>query len=133
MMDIKQIRNDEDLDAAIAEVERLMLLNPKRGSPDGDRLEAMADLVAAYEAKHYPIDPDDPVDMTLTPYKGQHAHVRFELNDGIFAGRLAGINDIVTFEAETIEELQEAFHDAVDDYLETCSKIDRKPHSTVSG
>ena len=87
MMDIKQIRNDEDLDAAIAEVERLMLLNPKRGSPDGDRLEAMADLVAAYEAKHYPIDPDDPVDMTLTPYKGQHAHVRFELNDGIFAGR----------------------------------------------
>lgn len=32
-MDIKPIRNDDDLDASIAEVGRLMDLNPERGIP----------------------------------------------------------------------------------------------------
>ncbi|MCE2563385.1 type II toxin-antitoxin system HigA family antitoxin [Komagataeibacter sp. FNDCF1] len=64
-MDIKPIRNDDDLDAAIAEVGRLMDLNPEPGSPDGDRLEVMADLVAAYEARHYPIGLPDPIDAIL--------------------------------------------------------------------
>lgn len=62
-MDIKPIRNDDDLKAAITEVGRLMDLHPERGSPDGDRLEIMADLVAAYEAKHYPIPAATPLDI----------------------------------------------------------------------
>ncbi|MCH4090724.1 helix-turn-helix domain-containing protein [Acetobacter sp.] len=64
-MDIKPIRNDDDLDAAIAEIGRLMELNPKHGSQDGDRLEIMTDLVSAYEDRRYPVGLPDPIDAIL--------------------------------------------------------------------
>jgi HTH-type transcriptional regulator / antitoxin HigA len=39
-----------------------MAADPKLGTPDGDRLDVLATLVQAYEARHYPIDPADPVE-----------------------------------------------------------------------
>ncbi|BCI68084.1 hypothetical protein AAJCM20276_27080 [Acetobacter aceti] len=65
--------------------------------------------------------------MSKMTYKGYHARVEFEPNDGVFAGRLAGINDIITFEADNVKGLEEAFHEAVEDYLETCQSIGKDP------
>lgn len=53
--DLKPIRNEADYDAALEEVERLW--GAKSGTPDGDRLDVLATLIDAYEAKHHPIDP----------------------------------------------------------------------------
>ncbi|GAO00852.1 transcriptional regulator [Komagataeibacter xylinus NBRC 13693] len=58
--DLKPIRNEADYDAALEEVGRLW--GAKSGTPDGDRLDVMATLIDAYEAKHHPIDPPDPVE-----------------------------------------------------------------------
>lgn len=58
--DLKPIRNEADYDAALEEVGRLW--GAKSGTPDGDRLDVLATLIDAYEAKHYPIDPPDPVE-----------------------------------------------------------------------
>ena len=58
--DLKPIRNEADYDAALDEVGRLW--GAKSGTPEGDRLDVLATLIDAYEAKHHPIDPPDPVE-----------------------------------------------------------------------
>jgi len=61
-MEIKAIRTEADYRAALQEVSALIDLDPAVDSPDGERLEVMGALVQAYEAKHYPIDPPDPIE-----------------------------------------------------------------------
>ena len=57
-MKIRILKNEADYEAALAEIEKIMV-NPK---PDADRLELLALLVSDYEDKHYPIDMPDPVE-----------------------------------------------------------------------
>jgi HTH-type transcriptional regulator / antitoxin HigA len=61
-MHIKPIRTKADHKATLKEVSRLVDLDPARGTLDGDRLDVLSTLVAAYEAKHYPVGPADPVE-----------------------------------------------------------------------
>jgi HTH-type transcriptional regulator/antitoxin HigA len=60
IVDIKPIRTDADYQAALREVESLM--PAEFGTPEGDRLDVLATLVEAYEAKHYPMEAADPVE-----------------------------------------------------------------------
>ena len=60
--------------------------------------------------------------MTAISYKGHFANVEFDAEDEIFTGRLAGVNDVVGFHADTVENLKAAFREAVDDYIDTCGK-----------
>jgi predicted HicB family RNase H-like nuclease len=71
--------------------------------------------------------------MKALSYKGFSAVVEFDADDMIFTGRLAGINDVVGFHADTVEALVEAFHEAVDDYVETCDRIGKPPEKAHSG
>jgi predicted HicB family RNase H-like nuclease len=66
-------------------------------------------------------------------YKGYSARIEYDDEDGIFTGRLAGIRDGVGFHADTVEGLREAFHEAVEDYLETCAKVGKEPQRAFSG
>lgn len=66
-------------------------------------------------------------------YKGYSARVEYDDEDGIFTGRIAGIRDGVGFHADTVEGLREAFREAVEDYLETCTKIGKEPQREFSG
>ncbi len=61
-MEIKAIRTEADYLAALREVSALIDLDPASDSPEGERLEVLGTLVQAYEAKHYPIDPPDPIE-----------------------------------------------------------------------
>lgn len=58
--DLKPIRTEADYEAALVEVESLW--GAKSGTPMGDRLDILATLIDAYEAKHYPMDPPDPIE-----------------------------------------------------------------------
>lgn len=69
---------------------------------------------------------------TMT-YRGYSALIAYDDEDGILTGRIAGIRDGVGFHADTVETLREAFHEAVDDYIETCAKIGKEPQKTYSG
>ena len=62
------------------------------------------------------------VSMKAMVYKGYAARVEFVAEDAVFAGRIAGISDVVGFHATSVPELIAAFHEAVDDYLDTCAK-----------
>ena len=59
-MDIKPIRTEEDYRAALREIESLMSAEP--GSPEGERLDVLVTLLAAYEQQHFPMDLPDPVE-----------------------------------------------------------------------
>ena len=62
-MDIQPIKTEADYDRALAEINVLWGAEPD--TLDGDRLDILMTLVEAYETKHYPIDPPDPVDAIL--------------------------------------------------------------------
>lgn len=58
--EIKPIRTQRNYEAALSEVERLW--GSKLGTPEGDRLDALATLIEAYEAAHYPMEPPGPIE-----------------------------------------------------------------------
>jgi predicted HicB family RNase H-like nuclease len=60
-------------------------------------------------------------------YKRYAGSIEFEDEDMVFYGRVLGIRDIVTFEADTVEELVKSFHSSVDDYLAFCKERGTKP------
>ncbi|MDF1881292.1 type II toxin-antitoxin system HicB family antitoxin [Sulfurimonas sp. MAG313] len=43
------------------------------------------------------------------------------------------IDDLVTFEANSADELENNFHAVVDDYLETCKTLNREPQKVYKG
>jgi len=59
--------------------------------------------------------------------------VDFSAEDKIFHGRLCGINDIISFEGHSVEELEQDFKEAVEDYFETCAGMDKQPQKPFSG
>jgi predicted HicB family RNase H-like nuclease len=69
---------------------------------------------------------------TMT-YKGYAARIEYDDDDAILTGRIAGIRDTVGFHGNTVEGLRNAFHDAVEDYIETCAKIGKEPQKSYSG
>jgi HTH-type transcriptional regulator/antitoxin HigA len=59
-MNIKPIRTKSDYRAALREIEGLM--DARAGTPEGERLDVLATLVEAYEAKNFPMDLPDAVE-----------------------------------------------------------------------
>ncbi len=60
MKDVEPIRNEEDYNAALEQIDRLMDAEP--GTAEGDRLDVLVTLVEAYEDKHWRIDSPDPIE-----------------------------------------------------------------------
>jgi predicted HicB family RNase H-like nuclease len=66
-------------------------------------------------------------------YKGYFAKVVFDEDEDIFHGEVLNLQDVITFEGETVDELRLAFHDSVDDYLEFCAERGEDPEKPYSG
>jgi predicted HicB family RNase H-like nuclease len=69
----------------------------------------------------------------ILEYKSYYGSVQFSSEDEVFYGKLLGIDDLVTFEGGSVRELKKAFHEAVDDYLETCAEVGKDPDKTYKG
>jgi len=61
-MEIRPLRSERDYDWALREIERYFENEPRRGSPEADRFDVLTDLIEAYEARHWPIDPPEVID-----------------------------------------------------------------------
>lgn len=66
-------------------------------------------------------------------YKGYRGTVSFSAEDRVFFGTIHGINDLVTFEGESVNELETAFCEAVDDYLDICARFGKTPEKAYKG
>ena len=61
-MNIHPIRTESDYKAALREVSALVDADPAPDTPEGERLDVLATLVQAWEARHFPIGAPDPVE-----------------------------------------------------------------------
>lgn len=59
-MNIKPIRNDDDLRAAFKRLE--VVYQAQEGTPEADEMEILVTLIEAYEHKHFPMGVTDPVE-----------------------------------------------------------------------
>lgn len=66
-------------------------------------------------------------------YKGFIGTVHFSAGDKVFHGKIEGIDDLVTFEGHSVEELIKAFHNEVDDYIALCKEMGKEPIRSYKG
>lgn len=59
-MNIKPIRNDDDLLAAFRRLE--VIFQSAEGTPESDEMDILVTLIEAYENKHFPLGAADPVE-----------------------------------------------------------------------
>ncbi len=71
--------------------------------------------------------------MNMMKHRGYIARIEFDEDDRIFVGRLAGIDDIVSFHGTDVDELETAFHESVDHYLEVSERTGRLAQKPYSG
>jgi len=56
----------------------------------------------------------------MLTYKGFIGVVQYSADDNIFFGKIEGIDDLITFEGETVHELKDAFKYVVDEHIKDC-------------
>lgn len=69
----------------------------------------------------------------IIKYKEYYGSVEFSGEDECFYGKIIGIDDLVTFEGNSVEELKKAFEEAVDDYLITCKELGKETDKSYKG
>ena len=69
----------------------------------------------------------------MMEYKGYQGEVEFDSEAGVFHGEVLNLRDVITFEGSSVDELQQAFRDSVDDYLEFCAARGETPDKPYSG
>ncbi|MCX5813640.1 MAG: type II toxin-antitoxin system HicB family antitoxin [Proteobacteria bacterium] len=66
-------------------------------------------------------------------HKGFIGTVHYNADDEIFHGKIEGINDLITFEGNSVKELKEAFVEAVEDYVILCKETGKEPLKSCKG
>ncbi|MDA3951501.1 MAG: type II toxin-antitoxin system HicB family antitoxin [Spirochaeta sp.] len=66
-------------------------------------------------------------------YKDFLGSVHYSAADERFVGRIAEIDDLVTFEGSSVAELQRAFEEAVEDYIELCAAAGKPAGRSFKG
>ena len=69
----------------------------------------------------------------MMEYKGYIGKVEIDDEAGILYGEVINIRDVVTFEGTSVDEVQKAFHESVDDYLAFCAERGESPEKPFSG
>src|SRR5512145_293257 len=69
----------------------------------------------------------------MMEYKGYIGKVELDEEAGVLYGEVINVRDVITFEGTTVEEVQKAFHESVDDYLDFCAQRGESPEKPFSG
>ena len=68
----------------------------------------------------------------MLKHKGYTGSVVYDDEAHLFHGEVVGLKAVITFQGTTVDEIEKAFEDSVEDYLQWCSergKTPEKPHS----
>ena len=71
--------------------------------------------------------------MTYLKYKGYQGTIEPQLDDNTLFGKVAFIRDLITYEANTLEQLKKEFEFSVDDYLASCEERNKTPNKPFKG
>ena len=69
----------------------------------------------------------------MLEYKSYTGRVEFDDEARIFHGEVLDTRDVITFQGRTVEEIEEAFRDSIDDYLDFCKERGEEPDKPFSG
>lgn len=69
----------------------------------------------------------------MLKYKGYTGYVVYDDEAHLFHGELVGMRAVITFQGTSVKEIEEAFVDSVEDYLEWCKKRKKEPEKPHSG
>ena len=69
----------------------------------------------------------------MLKYKGYAGLVEYDDEAGIFHGEVVDLKDVITFQGQSVEELERAFRESIDDYLEFCLERNEEPDKPFSG
>lgn len=69
----------------------------------------------------------------MLTYKGYTGHIELDEEAGIFHGEVLDLRDVITFQGISVKELEQAFKNSVDDYLEFCKERGEEPDKPFSG
>ena len=69
----------------------------------------------------------------LMKYNGYRASIAYDDTDNIFIGEVLGITDSLNFHGTSISELEQSFHDCIENYLDYCAQIGKDPQKEYSG
>lgn len=73
--------------------------------------------------------------MNSMTYKGFTARIELSVEDGVFFGKVLGLPDTISisFEGDTVAQLTQDFHNAIDFYIEDCTKSGQQAIKPASG
>ncbi|WP_218177549.1 type II toxin-antitoxin system HicB family antitoxin [Pseudomonas gingeri] len=66
-------------------------------------------------------------------YKSYYGSIEASVEDNCLFGKLQFIRALVSYEGQTVAELEAAFKAAVDDYLDTCQQLNQAPEMPCKG
>lgn len=66
-------------------------------------------------------------------YKGYIGIVEFDSEAKLFHGDVVNTRDVITFQGTTVEEIETAFNDSVEDYINWCKSEGVEPEKPYSG
>ena len=69
----------------------------------------------------------------MLTYKGYSGKVEFDEQARIFHGEVIDTRDVITFQGNSVDEIEQSFKDSINDYLEFCSKRGEEPERPFSG
>jgi predicted HicB family RNase H-like nuclease len=69
----------------------------------------------------------------MLKYKGYSGFVIYDDESRIFHGEVAGIRAVITFQGTTVDEIEQAFKDSIDDYMAWCKERGVEPEKAYSG
>jgi predicted HicB family RNase H-like nuclease len=64
-------------------------------------------------------------------YKGYYGKIEYSAEDKVIYGKIMGIHSLISFESESATDIENEFHNAVDDYLSYCEEEGIKPEKTI--
>ena len=69
----------------------------------------------------------------MLTYKGYTANVNFDPESKILHGEVMDTRDVITFQANTTDDVVTEFHASIDDYLDFCAERGEEPEKPFSG
>jgi len=71
--------------------------------------------------------------LSTMEYKGYRALITYDKEDKIMIGEVIGINDSLNFHGNSVEELENSFHQSIDNYIDLCKEIGKQPEKEYKG
>ncbi len=66
-------------------------------------------------------------------YKGYTGRVEYDGEAKLFHGEVLNIKDVITFQGKSVNEIERAFRESIDDYLDFCKSRGEAPEKPFSG